>query len=119
MSVIGPRPQLVRDMTFMTKEQRMRHLCLTDSGGIQEEVPSYGRPVLVMRDTTERPEGVKAGTLISPIQDEYIEKYLKEKELNLTAMLYANSKLENLFRQRCSHVLQDLCSLFWQLLYFY
>ena len=39
------------------------HLCLTDSGGIQEEVPSYGRPVLVMRDTTERPEGVKAGTL--------------------------------------------------------
>lgn len=38
-------------------------LCLTDSGGIQEEVPSYGRPVLVMRDTTERPEGVAAGTL--------------------------------------------------------
>ena len=39
------------------------HLCLTDSGGIQEEVPFYGRPVLVMRNTTERPEGVKAGTL--------------------------------------------------------
>ena len=39
------------------------HMCLTDSGGIQEECPSYGRPVLVMRDTTERPEGVKAGTL--------------------------------------------------------
>ena len=39
------------------------HLCLTDSGGIQEECPSYGRPVLVMRDTTERPEGVDAGTL--------------------------------------------------------
>ena len=39
------------------------HLCLTDSGGIQEEVPSYGKPVLVMRDTTERPEGVLAGTL--------------------------------------------------------
>ena len=38
-------------------------MCLTDSGGIQEEVPSYGRPVLVMRDTTERPEGVAAGTL--------------------------------------------------------
>lgn len=38
-------------------------LCLTDSGGIQEEVPSYGKPVLVMRDTTERPEGIKAGTL--------------------------------------------------------
>lgn len=39
------------------------YLCLTDSGGIQEECPSYGVPVLVMRDTTERPEGVNAGTL--------------------------------------------------------
>lgn len=39
------------------------HLVLTDSGGIQEEAPSLGKPVLVMRDTTERPEGVSAGTL--------------------------------------------------------
>lgn len=39
------------------------YLCLTDSGGIQEECPSYGKPVLVMRDTTERTEGIKAGTL--------------------------------------------------------
>lgn len=39
------------------------HLILTDSGGIQEEAPSLGKPVLVMRDTTERPEGVEAGTL--------------------------------------------------------
>ena len=39
------------------------HLILTDSGGIQEEAPSLGKPVLVMRDTTERPEGVAAGTL--------------------------------------------------------
>jgi UDP-N-acetylglucosamine 2-epimerase (non-hydrolysing) len=39
------------------------YLCLTDSGGLQEECPSYGKPVLVMRDTTERPEGVEAGTL--------------------------------------------------------
>lgn len=38
-------------------------LCLTDSGGIQEECPAYGVPVLVMRDTTERPEGVDSGTL--------------------------------------------------------
>ena len=36
---------------------------MTDSGGIQEEAPSLGKPVLVMRDTTERPEGVNAGTL--------------------------------------------------------
>lgn len=39
------------------------YLCLTDSGEIQEECPSYGKPVLVMRDTTERPEVVEAGTL--------------------------------------------------------
>lgn len=38
-------------------------MILTDSGGIQEEAPSLGKPVLVMRDTTERPEGIAAGTL--------------------------------------------------------
>jgi UDP-N-acetylglucosamine 2-epimerase (non-hydrolysing) len=40
----------------------MAHIVLTDSGGIQEEAPALGKPVLVMRDTTERPEGVEAGT---------------------------------------------------------
>jgi UDP-N-acetylglucosamine 2-epimerase len=39
------------------------HLVLTDSGGLQEEVPSMGVPVLVLRNVTERPEGVEAGTL--------------------------------------------------------
>ena len=38
-------------------------IVLTDSGGVQEEAPSLGKPVLVMRDTTERPEGVEAGTV--------------------------------------------------------
>lgn len=39
------------------------HIILTDSGGIQEEAPSLGKPVIVLRDTTERPEGIDAGTL--------------------------------------------------------
>ena len=39
------------------------YLLLTDTGGIKEEAPSLGKPVLVMRDMTERPEGVEAGTL--------------------------------------------------------
>lgn len=43
--------------------QNKAYLILTDSGGIQEEAPSLGKPVLVMRDTTERPEGIEAGTL--------------------------------------------------------
>ena len=54
-------------------------LCLTDSGGIQEECPSYGVPVLVMRDTTERPEGVDAGTLkLVGTNEEVIYKSFKE-----------------------------------------
>ena len=47
-------------------------LVLTDSGGIQEEAPSLGKPVLVMRDTTERPEGVTAGTLKLVGTDEHV-----------------------------------------------
>lgn len=56
------------------------YLCLTDSGGIQEECPSYGRPVLVMRNTTERPEGVETGTLRLVGTDEE-EIYRNFKEL--------------------------------------
>ena len=48
---------------FVALMSRCR-LVLTDSGGVQEEAPSLGKPVLVMRDTTERPEGVRAGTAI-------------------------------------------------------
>lgn len=55
------------------------YLCLTDSGGIQEECPSFGKPVLVMRDTTERPEGVEAGTLkLVGTDEEIIYKTFKE-----------------------------------------
>lgn len=61
------------------------YLILTDSGGIQEEAPSLGKPVLVMRDTTERPEGIKAGTLKLVGTDtnniyEEVKKLLDNKE---------------------------------------
>lgn len=61
------------------------YLILTDSGGIQEEAPSLGKPVLVMRDTTERPEGIEAGTLKLVGTDEEViysefKKLLNDKE---------------------------------------
>lgn len=55
------------------------YLILTDSGGIQEEAPSLGKPVLVLRDTTERPEGIDAGTLkLAGTDEETIYKMTKE-----------------------------------------
>lgn len=58
---------------------------MTDSGGIQEEAPSLGKPVLVLRETTERPEGIKAGTLKLTGTDEEViynetKKLLSDKE---------------------------------------
>lgn len=58
------------------------YLVLTDSGGIQEEAPSLGKPVLVMRDTTERPEAVEAGTVKLVGTDFYKIIYEVEKLLN-------------------------------------
>ena len=55
------------------------YMILTDSGGIQEEAPSLGKPVLVMRDTTERPEGIEAGTLkLVGTDEEVIYRNFKE-----------------------------------------
>lgn len=59
------------------------YLILTDSGGIQEEAPSLGKPVLVMRDTTERPEGIAAGTLkLVGTDEEVIYNSFKELLIN-------------------------------------
>lgn len=71
------------------------YMILTDSGGIQEEAPSLGKPVLVMRDTTERPEGVVAGTLKLVGTDENVI-YQSFKELltnkqSYEAMAHANN----------------------------
>jgi UDP-N-acetylglucosamine 2-epimerase (non-hydrolysing) len=60
-----PHVTLVPPVDYLAQVHLMRHakIILTDSGGIQEEAPAFGVPVLVMRDVTERPEGITAGTL--------------------------------------------------------
>lgn len=60
-----PRIHLIEPLDYLPFVYLMNraHILLTDSGGIQEEAPSLGKPVLVMRDTTERPEAVVAGTV--------------------------------------------------------
>ena len=103
------------------------YLILTDSGGIQEEAPYLGKPVLVMRDTTERPEGVEAGTLkLVGTDEETIYqnfKLLLEKEAEYTKMSYASNPygdgmaskriadiLEKIFRHEINSSLIKLCT---------
>lgn len=64
--ILGDRSNIARidplDYPHFIRALGMSHIVLTDSGGVQEEAPALGKPVLVMRETTERPEGVAAGT---------------------------------------------------------
>jgi UDP-N-acetylglucosamine 2-epimerase (non-hydrolysing) len=64
--MLGNRPNVARvdplDYPHFVRALGLCHIALTDSGGVQEEAPALGKPVLVMRETTERPEGVTAGT---------------------------------------------------------
>jgi UDP-N-acetylglucosamine 2-epimerase (non-hydrolysing) len=60
-----PRIEMIEPLDYAPFVAAMRdsHLILTDSGGVQEEAPSLGKPVLVLRTTTERPEAIDAGTV--------------------------------------------------------
>ena len=71
------------------------HIILTDSGGIQEEAPSLGKPVIVLRDTTERPEGIEAGTLKLAGTDEDIIFNLTDTLLSDEAEYSSMAKASN------------------------
>ncbi|RXZ35649.1 UDP-N-acetylglucosamine 2-epimerase (non-hydrolyzing) [Sphingomonas desiccabilis] len=77
-AVLGERANVARvaplDYPNFIRALELAHVVLTDSGGVQEEAPALGKPVLVMRETTERPEGVTAGTarLVGPHEDRIV-----------------------------------------------
>lgn len=86
------------------------HLILTDSGGIQEEAPSLGKPVLVMRETTERPEGIEAGTLKLVGTDEEIiyrefKRLLTDEEEYKAMSMASNPYGDGLASKRIADVL--------------
>jgi UDP-N-acetylglucosamine 2-epimerase (non-hydrolysing) len=78
--ILGDRGNVARieplDYLHFVRALGMAHIVLTDSGGVQEEAPALGKPVLVMRETTERPEGVAAGTarLIGTDEDRIVSE---------------------------------------------
>ena len=86
------------------------HIILTDSGGIQEEAPSLGKPVLVMRDTTERPEAVEAGTVklvgtdVEKISHE-LDKLLHNQEA-YDSMSFAHNPYGD--GEACAKILEDV-----------
>ena len=88
------------------------YLILTDSGGIQEEAPSLGKPVLVMRDTTERPEGIKAGTLklVGTNEDtiyKEFKKLLENKEEYMKMSKASNPYGDGFASKRIADILEN------------
>lgn len=93
----NPRIHLVQPLGYQAFVNTMKrsHLILTDSGGVQEEAPSLGKPVLVLRETTERPEAVDAGTvrLVGTNYDRIVQE--TERLLNDHGAYEAMSKAMN------------------------
>lgn len=89
------------------------YLIITDSGGVQEEAPSLGKPVLVMRETTERPEAVEAGTVLLVGTDTQKIVDETEKLLNNEALYYNMSKLHNPYGDgtACEKIVQFISKL--------
>lgn len=87
------------------------YMILTDSGGIQEEAPSLGKPVLVMRDTTERPEGIKAGTLKlvgtkEKVIYENFKQLLENKDVYLKMSMASNPYGDGFACKRIADILE-------------
>ena len=108
------RIHLIEPLDVLDFHNFMSHsyMILTDSGGIQEEAPSLGKPVLVMRDTTERPEGLKAGTLKLVGTDEEIiyqefTKLLDSKEEYNRMSKASNPYGDGLASKRIADILES------------
>ena len=106
---------LIKPLSYPTFVWMMNqsYLIITDSGGVQEEAPSLGKPVLVMRDTTERPEAVEAGTVILVGTD--VQKIIKEtQELLYNSKKYGSmSSLHNPYGdgKACERIIEFISNL--------
>ncbi len=98
-AILGDRPNVARveplDYPHFVRALGLADIVLTDSGGVQEEAPALGKPVLVMRETTERPEGVAAGTakLIGADEDRIVSEIftLLDDKAAYAAMAHAHN----------------------------
>ena len=117
--VLGDNPTIARiaplDYPHFIRALDLCHVVLTDSGGVQEEAPAFGKPVLVMRDTTERPEGVEAGTARLVGTDERrivseVFRLLDDKAAHATMARAHNPFGDGRASQRIAKVIADAVS---------
>jgi UDP-N-acetylglucosamine 2-epimerase (non-hydrolysing) len=97
----------------MVAAMRACDLILTDSGGVQEEAPSLGKPVLVLRTTTERPEGVTAGAAKLVGTDQATIVRAASELLDNPASYSAMAQVQNPYGDgRAAHRIAELCGAF-------
>ncbi len=115
-AILGSNPRVAmidpQDYPHFVRLLDLCHLVLTDSGGVQEEAPGLGKPVLVMRETTERPEGVMAGTakLIGADEDRIVAEVgaLLDDEAAYAAMARAHNPFGD--GHASARIVETLCA---------